>query len=154
MFETGAGIRNPLFFIGVVENNVEGRLEGRVQVRAFGIHGTNKQIPTSGLPWATVVSGAYDANNPVPAINSWVFGMFLDGRDAQRPMILGLIPTQYVEPIDPDTSGWGVIPNGRAHQLARGSRPRDIGQPQSNRLTRGENIDETYVAAQEVAQPA
>jgi len=63
-------------------------------------------------------------------------------------MILGLIPTQYVEPIDPDTSGWGVIPNGRAHQLARGSRPRDIGQPQSNRLVRGENIDETYVATQ------
>jgi hypothetical protein len=152
MFETGAGVRNPLFFIGVVENNIDERLEGRVQVRAFGIHGTNRDIPTEDLPWATVVSGSYDSNNPVPALNSWVFGVFLDGRDAQRPMLLGLIPTQFAEPFDPEETGWGVIPNRYAHQLAKGSRPRDFGQPQSSRIVRAENIQETYVAAQEMAR--
>jgi len=151
-FETGVGIRNPLFFVGVVENNIDERLEGRVQVRAFGVHGTNRDIPQTDLPWATVVSGAYDPNNPVPALNSWVFGVFLDGREAQRPMILGLIPTQFAEPFDPEETGWGVIPNRYAHQLARGSRPRDFGQPQSSRIVRAENIHETYVAAQEMGR--
>jgi hypothetical protein len=152
MFDTGAGVRNPLFFIGVVENNIDQRLEGRVQVRAFGIHGTNRDIPTEDLPWATVLSGAYDPNNPVPALNSWVFGVFLDGRDAQRPMLLGLIPTQYAEPFDPEVTGWGVIPDRYMHQLAKGSRPRDFGQPQSSRIARGENIEESYVAAQEMSR--
>ena len=36
---SAAGLKNPLFFIGVIENNEDPRLEGRVQVRAFGVHG-------------------------------------------------------------------------------------------------------------------
>ena len=101
MFDYGVGIRNPLFFVGVVENNNDLRLEGRCQVRAFGIHGTIKEVPTDMLPWAIVGQGGYDPN-VVPKINSWVYGMFLDGRDAQQPLILGMIPTQSIENIDPD----------------------------------------------------
>ena len=37
----GSGISNPFFFLGVVENNVDPTNEGKVQVRAFGVHGTN-----------------------------------------------------------------------------------------------------------------
>jgi muramidase (phage lysozyme) len=149
MEETGVGIKDPLFFIGVVENNVDPRLEGRVQVRAFGVHGTVQQVPTEYLPWATLIYGSYDPNSPIPPLNSWVFGFFIDGRDAQQPMILGLIPTQATELIEPERTGWGVIHPRNHDRLAQGSRAVDYGQPSRSRLARGENIEETYVLAQE-----
>jgi muramidase (phage lysozyme) len=140
-----SGISNPFFFIGVIENNIDERLEGRVQVRAFGLHGTVQEVPTQDLPWAVLVHGSYDPNAPIPPLNSWVFGFFLDGRDAQQPMILGLIPTQMTEPIDPVKNGWGVIPTTDGDVTAAGSRPEDFGQPANSRLGRGEYIEETYV---------
>ena len=145
----GVGIKNPLFFIGIVENNVDPRREGRCQVRAFGVHGTNQDITTEDLPWAIVVQGDYNPNN-VPRLNSWIFGVFLDGRDAQQPMILGLIPTQHLEPISPEDRGFGRIPPRDGEVLAQGSRPEDIGQPRNSRLARGEYVEETYVLAQEM----
>ncbi len=148
MKDFGAGIDDPLFFIGVIENNVDPRLEGRVQVRAFNIHGTNKDIPTRDLPWALVVSGSYEPN-VLPPINSWVFGIFVDGRHAQQPMILGLIPTQFATEFDPEKDGWGVIVPGM-DKLAKGSAARDFGQPAQSRLMRGENLEETYVMDQEM----
>jgi hypothetical protein len=150
MRETGVGIYDPLFFIGVVENNVDERLEKRVQVRAFGVHGTVDQVPTEDLPWATLVYGSFDANSPLPRVNQFVFGMFLDGRDAQQPLILGLIPTQMTEIVNPPVTGWGKIPEKNARILANGSNPEDLGQPSNSKLERGENIEETYVLNQEL----
>lgn len=150
MMETGVGIQNPLFFVGVVENNVDERLEGRVQVRAFGIHGTKDQIATEDLPWATLIIGNHDVNFTVPPLNAWVFGFFLDGRDAQQPMVLGLIPTQMTNTNDPTLSGWGVTLEGGNQLNGQGSRPEDFGQPQNSRLSRGEELENTYVLAQEV----
>lgn len=148
--ETGVGIKNPLWFVGVVENRNDPRKEGRVQVRAFGVHGTNKQIPTEQLPWALCIAGNYDPNYPIPPLNSWVFGFFLDGRDAQQPMILGLIPTQMTALVDPETNGWGVIPPQNVELDAQGSRAIDYGQPQNSRKARGEEIHNTGVLLQEV----
>lgn len=150
MRETGVGIYDPLFFIGVVENNIDERLEGRVQVRAFGVHGTVDQVPTASLPWATLIHGSYDPNAPVPPVNSFVFGFFIDGRDAQQPMLLGVIPTQLLDPIDPELNGWGAIPGKNADVLSRGYRPNDIGQPVISREARGEDIANTYVLQQEM----
>jgi GH24 family phage-related lysozyme (muramidase)/uncharacterized protein (DUF2345 family) len=150
MRETGVGIYDPLFFIGVVENNVDNRLEKRVQVRAFGVHGTVDQVPTESLPWATLICGSYDPNTPLPPINSFVFGFFVDGRDAQQPMILGLIPTQMTEVIDPSATGWGALPGRDTNILAKGSTPEDYGQPANSRLERGEDLDQTYVLLQEM----
>ena len=151
MFDHGVGIRNPLFFVGVIENNVDARLEGRVQVRAFGVHGSVDQVPTDMLPWAIVVQGGYDPN-VVPKINSWVYGMFLDGRDAQQPMVLGLIPTQFTDPLNPTKNGWGVVPDKDGDLLAHGSAPYDSSQPQNSRLARGEHIEETHVLQQEMGR--
>lgn len=150
MRETGVGLYEPLFFIGCVENNVDERLEKRVQVRAFGVHGTVDQVPTESLPWATLVYGSYDPNSPLPPINSFVFGFFVDGRDAQQPMILGLIPTQLTEVINPSVTGWGAIPGRDSSIIAKGSTPDDYGQPSNSRLERGENLDQTYVLLQEM----
>ena len=148
MNETGAGIRDPLFFIGVVENNIDNRLEGRVQVRAFGIHGTIDQIPREDLPWAHCIQGSYDPNAPVPPLNSFVFGFFIDGREAQQPMILGLIPTQMTEILNPSITGWGAPITGESS--SQGSNPEDFGQPQNSVLARGEYSQETYVLLQEL----
>ena len=150
--DTGVGIPNPLFFIGVVENNVDERLEGRVQVRAFGVHGTVQQVPTEDLPWATLIHGSYDPNGEIPSLNSFVFGFFVDGRDAQQPMILGLIPTQMTERINPDVTGWGKIPETNSRILSKRSLSPDIGQPSNSRLARGEYIEETYVLQQEMSR--
>jgi hypothetical protein len=152
MIESGIGIRNPLFFMGVVERNDDPRLEGRVQVRAFSVHGKNHQneVPTTDLPWAVCVAGNYSPNNPPPKLNSFVYGMFLDGRDAQHPLILGLIPTQFAEVIDPAKNGWGVIPDKDGNVSAHGSSPRDFGSPQNSNLARGENLNDTYIESQEL----
>jgi hypothetical protein len=152
MIDVGAGISNPLFFIGVVEENVDKRLEGRVQVRAFSVHGNQDEVPTSHLPWAICAAGNYDANNPPPKLNSFVYGMFLDGRDAQHPIILGLIPTQFTEVINPSVTGWGVIPDRDGDILAQGASPNEACQPQNSRLARGENIEETYVLTYEMTR--
>ena len=149
--ESGVGLQNPLFFIGVIENNVDPRKEGRVQVRAFGVHGTNKQVPRDELPWALVMQGDYNPNN-IPKVNSWVFGVFLDGRDAQEPMVMGLIPTQYATIIDPVKNGWGSIPDKDGNETAHGSAPQDVMQPQQSRYLRGEYIQETQVLTQEMGR--
>jgi GH24 family phage-related lysozyme (muramidase) len=114
------------------------------------VHGTVDQVPTESLPWATLIYGSYDPNSPLPPINSFVFGFFVDGRDAQQPMILGLIPTQLTEVINPSVTGWGAVPGRDSSIIAKGSTPDDYGQPSNSRLERGENLDQTYVLLQEL----
>lgn len=146
------GFTNLVWFIGVVENNIDERLEGRVQVRAFGFHGTVQQVPTRDLPWAIPISGNYDPNYPIPPLNSWVFGFFLDGEDAQQPMLMGMLPTQFVEPINPELNGWGNIDTEDYHLKAMGFRPGDLGQPQRSRLARGESLEQTYIRDAEITR--
>ena len=144
----GMGISSPMYFVGVVENNVDPTSQGRIQVRAFGVHGTNEEIATPDLPWAVCVSGHYDPNSPLPPMNSFVFGMFIDGQEAQNPLILGMIPTQYAEEHIPARDGWGVTPETDGEILSKGFDPRSFGQHQRSKLGRAENLDETYIAPQ------
>jgi len=143
---SGSGIGQPHFFIGIVENNVDESREGKVQVRAFGIHGTHSDIKTKDLPWALCASGNYDTNNPPPPLNSFVYGMFLDGRSAQHPLILGLIPGTYNSELDPITDGYGVIAAKDGDLLGGPYAPRNFnaaGGP--DRLATGEKLLETYL---------
>lgn len=149
MFEMGVGIRNPLFFVGVVENGLDPRKENRVQVRAFGIHGTIDQIPTEDLPWAICVAGNYHMNN-LPQTNHWVFGVFLDGRDAQQPLILGTIPTFMNDIVDPEKSGYGKLPTNHEEQAINGGKPEQVGKPPMNDLACGETPHETCVLEHEI----
>jgi len=145
----GSGISNPFFFIGMVEGNLDETHEGRVRVRAFGVHGTNAEIATTDLPWAMCAAGNYDPNNPPPALGSFVYGMFLDGKMAQHPIILGLLPGMYNTESDPTKDGEGVIPEKNGDLLARGYTPNDFnagGGP--DRLARGELLNETYLLQQ------
>lgn len=89
----------PHFFIGVVEDNADPMTLLRVKVRCFGVHPENRDdVPTSALPWAIVmqpgnssnISGIGDFSVLVPG--TWVFGIFLDGKLAQYPMVMGTLP--------------------------------------------------------------
>ena len=140
----GMGISNPLFFIGVVEDNNDPSFQGRIRVRAFGVHGTHSEVPVQSLPWAMCVSGAYTADDPLPPLNSFVFGMFLDGDEAQNPLVLGMIPTQYYEAMNPNLDGYGVIPDKDGDILAKGFTPEDIGEHQRSKVGRAERIDNTF----------
>jgi len=149
MIDTGVGFVHPMFFIGVVEDRNDPRAEGRVRVRAFGIHGSNQDIPTEELPWATLIIGNHDVNFTPPPLNAWVFGFFIDGRDAQQPMILGLIPAQATEIVNPAVTGWGAVPAEDYDRAGQGTRPRDLGLSPMSKLATGEFLNETYNEALE-----
>jgi hypothetical protein len=75
--------------------------------------------------------------------------MFLDGRMAQHPVILGLLPGMYNTESNPTKDGEGVIAEKNGELLARGYNPNDFnagGGP--DRLARGELLNETYLLQQ------
>jgi len=88
-----AGFRNLLWFVGVVEDRQDATNDGRVKIRAFGIHTEDKQaMPTADLPWAIVLDGSYGGVQKIPEVGDWCFGFFMDGDDAQHPMVMGRVP--------------------------------------------------------------
>jgi hypothetical protein len=93
-------------FTGVVEDINDPEQMGRVRVRIFGAHSADAtQLPTSTLPWATVMMpvtsaslGGIGTSATGLLQGSWVTGIFRDGEDAQDPMILGSIPGKSTKP--------------------------------------------------------
>ena len=82
-------------FIGVVQASDDLSLTGRCKVRCFGYHppASDPAVPVEVLPWAIVLNSSLGGvQSPEPKPGEWVFGFFLDGRDAQFPMIIGSIP--------------------------------------------------------------
>lgn len=87
-----------MWFVGKVITNTDPLKLGRVQIRVMGIHTDNlDMIPTADLPWAQVISsdgGTSGIGSFVPyQPGAFVIGVFLDGRSAQVPLIIGAIPT-------------------------------------------------------------
>jgi hypothetical protein len=95
------------WFIGVVEEvgTDEPKL-GRVRVRIHGIHDSRDQVPINDLPQAQVlvpttepgISGL--GRNPYLEKGATVFGVFLDGKASQLPLVLGSIPVIEVPSAD------------------------------------------------------
>jgi hypothetical protein len=79
-------------WVGVVENIDDPLTNGRVKVRIFGWHTEDLiKLPTAVLPWATVMhgpSGGFSA--PIPG--DFVSGYFADGKSAQNPYIIAVLP--------------------------------------------------------------
>src|SRR6056300_1394133 len=142
------GYKDLLWFMGVVEDRDDPQKLGRVRVRCFNVHPDNKQdVPTEDLPWAYLISGTYTSDVKPPKLNSWVFGFFIDGNDAQHPMVLGTfngMPTQL-----PKVGSNGEI-DGYGNVKDEYDEP-DIYQPDIPRLARGENVEETSVTAKNIA---
>ena len=89
---------DPRFFIGKIRRADDPKNMGRVQVRIIGIH-DNYEILDHDLPWAQTllpvtspgISG--DGENCNLARGAMVYGMFLDGKLSQIPLVLGSFTT-------------------------------------------------------------
>lgn len=73
--------------------------EGRVKIRVHGLHtGSTKEIPQSDLPWAQCVlpttEGGVSGIGRIPQLQpgALVFGLFMDGKNSQTPLVFGSIP--------------------------------------------------------------
>ena len=87
------------WFIGVVSQIGDVRNLGRVRVRIFGIHNEDTaKVKISDLPWASVVvpvtqGGVSGSTMPDGIqVGAQVYGIFLDGKHSQSPLVLGSIP--------------------------------------------------------------
>jgi len=87
------GLEGFIWWVGVVEDRQDPEQLNRVRVRCFGWHTEDKKrIPTNALPWAhpTIPVNSPAAYNPKEG--DMVFGFFLDGDQAQNPIIVGVFP--------------------------------------------------------------
>lgn len=109
---------NNRWFLGNVVSIDDPQQLGRIRVRIHGVHSDNKQdIPDDKLPWAQpvvpITEGGTNGlgNNLGIQVGAMVFGIFLDGKDSQLPLVLGSLP-KYEE-----NSPGGISTN----QLATGT---------------------------------
>ena len=130
------------WWVGVVENVKDEDKLGRLAVRIYGYQtGDLGMLPTNKLAWALVSNGIQSASlsglghSPtgiVPGTSVW--GFFLDGEEAQMPMVVGTLPGKPEKP-----SG------GEGFADPSGKYPTRPGESDVNRLARGVTAD-TVVA--------
>lgn len=96
---------NVRWFIGTVLNVYDDpRQEGRVQIMIHGIHSDDEtDIPSGDYPWAQVLlpttEGGSSGIGQGPGLleSAKVFGIFLDGKESQMPLVLGsLVHTGFI----------------------------------------------------------
>jgi len=129
-----------LWFVGVVEDRQDPQFAGRVRVRCLGHHTSNTTIlPTSDLPWSQVVlpitsSGISGVGqSPLGLVEgSWVFGYFRDGSNRQEPLVIGSLPGRPSEYGNPSKGFYD--PNSRTDDTTKSIYPREIDEPDVNRL--------------------
>lgn len=107
------------FFFGTVVNNNDSDLFlGRVQIRIYGLHG--EDIQNSDLPWAQTMLPSTEpgmggiGSAPMISNGAQVFGVFLDGKDSQIPLVLGSIPKIMIPTVDQSTAYSGLRSGGAA----------------------------------------
>jgi hypothetical protein len=102
-----------VWFIGKVEDRDDPLQLGRVKVRIMDFHPESKSlVPTDQLPWAQILLPSTNPSfekvglSPVGlTIGTTVFGFFIDGYDANQPVILGTTHGKVGNVSDvPDTS--------------------------------------------------
>jgi hypothetical protein len=148
-----AGKNGFIWWFGVVEDRQDPLKLGRCRVRCVGWHSDNKmQLPTNGLPWAISV---FPTNNPNPYAvkeGDMVFGFFVDGENAQQPMILGIVPSIPLEAVnaqqafnDPRSNTELAAAPVKPNETATGY-PRKLDEPTTSRLARNESISDSIVS--------
>lgn len=94
-----------IWWMGVVESTEDPLKIGRCRVRCYSYHPKREAppivnkfqpVPTEHLPWATCLIPANFHNfYGRPNTGDWVLGFFLDGEEAQEPIILGILPGKF-----------------------------------------------------------
>jgi len=112
-----------IWWKGVVEDRKDPIFLGRVRVRIFGWHTENKEeLPTVDLPWAMISLPADNGRSPVGLKEGdWCWGFFLDGEEAQKPIVVGYIPGIDEDAADPEIGFYDPTPD---EELVAGSVPR------------------------------
>ena len=95
------------WFLGSVVDVKDPMQLGRVKVKVFGVY---DDIDDADLPWAQIVvpvtQGIHEGKgqNLGILVGTQVFGMFLDGKNSQLPMVIGTVPKEGDTRQRPDTS--------------------------------------------------
>ena len=93
-----AGKGEFIWWTGIIEDKQDPLKLGRCKVRLVGWHSDNKMSAgTDTLPWATPLHPTNNTNPYPPKEGDMAFGFFLDGQEAQHPVIIGIfsnIPLQ------------------------------------------------------------
>ena len=138
-------------FYGVVEDRNDPLHVGRVRVRCYGWHTSNKtELPTSSLPWAQVMTSVNNAAMSGIGISATglvegttVVGFFMDGRNAQRPLILGSMPG-----ISSAASGQ----NDQGFSDPNGTYPLETGYPDTPKLAYDRSTDDPITEAKSTVE--
>lgn len=131
------------WWMGVVEDRNDPMKLGRLRVRIFGYHTSDKgKMPTETLQWAMVMQPITSAaisgigTSPTGIVEgSHVIGFFVDGSDCQVPLIMGTYGA-IPEKQNSEDNAFGD-PNGKY--------PKYTSEADTNRLARNEKITETIV---------
>lgn len=87
------------FVADVIDSTPPYGLEGRVRIRIHGIHSpSTRDIGQADLPFAQMIIPSTEGgvsgigSNPKIEAGSLVFGIFIDGKHSQVPLIIGTLP--------------------------------------------------------------
>lgn len=82
-----------IWWMGVVEDRHDPLKLGRCRVRIAGSHTPDKTlIPTNELPWAHPMMPLTDSSMLMFKEGDYVIGFYLDGPNAQHPVMMGILP--------------------------------------------------------------
>lgn len=135
-----------IWWIGVVEDRNDPEQLGRVRVRCFGWHNSDKtQVPTDALPWAHPVVSPNAPATYTPKEGDFVFGFFMDADSAQNPVILGVLPGKpkekpdYSKGFSDPRTDFSSAPQKEAYPLSK-----RFNEPSNSRLARN-RVDGTVI---------
>mgnify|MGYP001497878540 CR=1 FL=1 len=87
------------FVADVIDTTPPYGFEGRVRVRIHGVHNpSNREVKQNDLPWAQCIlpttEGGVSGIGSTPKLEagSLVFGLFMDGKESQVPVVIGSLP--------------------------------------------------------------
>ena len=141
-----AGKNGFIWWTGVVEDRQDPLKMGRCRVRCVGWHNTNKmQLPTASLPWAMPSIPVNTNVVYTPREGDMVFGFFIDGENAQEPVMLGVFPGIPLKAgnaqeafSDPRTSSQLSAAPVKPTESAT-TYPRKLDEPTTSRLARNDS---------------
>ena len=143
-----AGLNGFVWWTGVVEDRQDPLKLGRCRVRIIGWHDADVNlIPIEALPWAQIIQSPTGPRT-FGSIKEgeWVSGFFLDGQNAQEPVILGVYPgiiSQGIRTIESPIPQLGFSDRRTSTQIAAAPKLPDgvvaevIGEPSLPPTARG-----------------
>lgn len=165
-----AGKNGFVWWMGFVESRQDPLKIGRCKVRCIGWHAEDKMhLPTNDLPWAMPAYPINQTQTYAPKEGDMVFGFFVDGENAQEPVILGAFPSIPLKPANiqeafsdprtqeelvsaprpPKTKTYNVDGTGIAiEELERANNyPINLDEPTTSRIARNDadSITKTYI---------